>query len=70
MLKSKPSGQEGAIPILHMRTLRHAKIKAQQLDARLPQQLWRALGQFWKEPKQPGEWFGASVSGSPVPGCF
>lgn len=44
MLKNKLSGQEGATPILHMRTLRHRKIKAQQLNARLPRQLWMALG--------------------------
>lgn len=44
MLKSKPSDREGAIPILQMRTLRHRKIKAKQLDSRLPRQLWMALG--------------------------
>lgn len=47
MLKSKPNGQEDTAPILHMRTLRHRKIEVWQFDARLPEQLRRALGQYW-----------------------
>lgn len=68
--RANPVVRRVPYPFLHMRTLRHGKIKAQEFDARLSRQLWRALELYWEELECRGEWFGSLVSGSRGSACF